>query len=391
MNYDINVKPMRGGEKRFKKLINSLFSVKNVYKRDNYAILRDVYKEISIFGFKIFKKVKRSQYERYLFEKAEQFLITDVVNDLNYVKCNFDVSDIINSNNTNDKSMVENLYKNLDDEAKNHLDKIISRNERVVKYTKDLIRRPKSYEIYTKEELEELDKSIKFKKEVQVFEDYFKWQDYILPVNWFEPSVFLYKHGIETLKNKDLIQGVIVDAGANIGDSAIVFAKNFPNNKVISFEPIKRNYNLCQKTIMLNKIDNVIIENMGLGDENKISYIKNMGTLGTGSQIMADTGSEKIEMITLDSYVKKNNIKVGLIKTDVEGFESHLLRGAQDTIRTQAPVLLISIYHNSPDFFKLKPMVEEIMKTSEHKYRYDFFQPVYNATIAECLLICEKI
>ena len=125
---------------------------------------------------------------------------------------------------------------------------------------------------------------------------------------------------------------------------------------------------------------------MGLGNEDKVSYIVSMGVLGTGSQV-ADNGSEKIKMTTLDKYVKENNIQVGLIKTDVEGFEPNLLRGAQETLRTQAPVLLISIYHNCSDFFKIKPMIEEIMKTSKYKYRYDFFQPVYNATYSILLII----
>ncbi len=388
MNYNTDNKNVVGGG--YKAFTKKLFSIKNIYKYDNYGMLQYLYKKICILGFQIYVKMKRTQYERYLFDKLQPLVMSSILNDLNYVTGNSEIQATIESDKPQDKLIVENLYKNLDEKAKNNLDKILKRNARVVNYTENLSKFPKADEIYSKEELEELQKSIQLKKEVRVLENYFQLKDYILPVNWFEPSVFLYKHGIDSINNKDLIKGAIIDAGANIGDSAIVFSKNFPNNKIISFEPIEKNYKLCQKTMMLNKVDNVIIENMGLGNEDKVSYIVSMGVLGTGSQV-ADNGSEKIKMTTLDKYVKENNIQVGLIKTDVEGFEPNLLRGAQETLRTQAPVLLISIYHNCSDFFKIKPMIEEIMKTSKYKYRYDFFQPVYNATIAECLLICERI
>ena len=65
-------------------------------------------------------------------------------------------------------------------------------------------------------------------------------------------------------------------------------------------------------------------------------------------------------MTTLDSFVDKNNIKVGLIKTDLEGFEQNFLKGSLNTIKKQKPILIISIYHNYSDFFDIKPMIEEL-------------------------------
>nr|WP_152655876.1 FkbM family methyltransferase [Brachyspira hyodysenteriae] len=53
-------------------------------------------------------------------------------------------------------------------------------------------------------------------------------------------------------------------------------------------------------------------------------------------------------------------MKVGLIKTDLEGFEQPFLRGALNTIKKQKPILIISIYHNYNDFFDIKPMIEEL-------------------------------
>ena len=65
-----------------------------------------------------------------------------------------------------------------------------------------------------------------------------------------------------------------------------------------------------------------------------------------------------IEATTLDDFVRKNNIEVGLIKVDIEGYEQHFLKGAEQTIKTQKPALLISIYHNIDDYLHIKPMIE---------------------------------
>ena len=69
---------------------------------------------------------------------------------------------------------------------------------------------------------------------------------------------------------------------------------------------------------------------------------------------------EKIEITTIDDYVEKNNIEVGLIKSDIEGAELSLLRGAINTIKQQKPVLVISIYHNTNDFFEIKKLIESL-------------------------------
>ncbi len=377
--------PGGGVKTKVKKLLKKLFSFNNTYDYDNNGNIQLIHKEFNILGLKISKKIKCSTIERCLLRRIE------ALNNSGCVLSSPEIHKIYESDNPKDKLLVRNLYNNLDETAKNNLDKILKRNARVLKYEKDLGKRPKPYEIYTKEELEELDKTLQFEKEIEVCEDYFKWQDYILPVNYFESSVFLYKHGINTLQNKNAINGAIIDAGANIGDSAIVFSKNFPTNKIISFEPVKNNFEICKKTILLNNADNVLIENIGLGDKEETSYINYSCILGIASRVSSDKGNEKVQITTLDNYVKKHNLKIGLIKTDVEGFEPNLLRGAQETIRKQAPVLLLSIYHNCNDFYQLKPMVEKIMETSEYKYRYNFFQPVYEQGIRECLLICEKI
>jgi hypothetical protein len=95
--------------------------------------------------------------------------------------------------------------------------------------------------------------------------------------------------------------------------------------------------------------------------------------------------TEKVRVDTLDNYVAAHNLDVGLIKVDVEGFEQPLLHGAVNTIKTQKPVLLISIYHSLDDFFNIKPLIE----SWNLNYEFTLVKPVNSCIMEETMLIAE--
>jgi hypothetical protein len=67
-----------------------------------------------------------------------------------------------------------------------------------------------------------------------------------------------------------------------------------------------------------------------------------------------------LEITDIDSFVRENNVNLGVIKLDVEGLESEIIRGAIESIKKYKPVLLISIYHTPEDFFHIKPFIENL-------------------------------
>lgn len=217
------------------------------------------------------------------------------------------------------------------------------------------------------------------------------YDKYILPKNHFESEVFYDKSGMNYIKNINQVKNKnIIDAGGYIGDSAIVFS-DYTDKNIYSFEPFLQNYNLMLKTIELNKKNNIIPVNMALGNENKeISIYSNSDTANSGLSVetkQSDINSfeNKVKMVTLDSYVKENNIEVGLIKTDLEGFEQPFLKGALETIKEQKPVLIISIYHNYSDFFEIKPMIENL----NLGYKFRIIKNRLNKVISENKLLAE--
>ena len=249
---------------------------------------------------------------------------------------------------------------------------------------------------YSLDELKQLDKftdeTIEFLSKITTINEYtYLYNKYILPINYFEPEIFYDKYGMDYIKNTDKIRNKnIIDAGGYIGDSAIVFS-DYTDKNIYSFEPFLQNYNLMLKTIELNKKNNIIPVNMALGNENKeISIYSNSDTANSGLSVetkQSDINSfeNKVKMVTLDSYVKENNIEVGLIKTDLEGFEQPFLKGAIETIKEQKPVLIISIYHNYSDFFEIKPMIEDLNLA----YKFRIIKNRLNKVISETKLLAE--
>lgn len=278
-----------------------------------------------------------------------------------------------------------NLLKGLDTEARENCLKILNR------FDKSFIKGVTEKDIFTTREFIEMTFAKTYlKNNVKKVDNYYQLENYKLPVNFFEASVFYYKHGIDKLKTFNRIgDKAIIDVGCCVADSCLIF-RDYTKNKIYTFEPVLENYKLAQKTIELNNLKDIVLENLALGnkeEENEIFVDKyNIG----GSTILyrgynKDFEKEKFKTTTLDKYVKENKIKVGLIKVDIEGFEPQFLEGAVETLKEQKPIILLSIYHNYHDFFKLKLFIENL----NCGYKFDFFKGEDGTMSQETLLLCE--
>ena len=289
-------------------------------------------------------------------------------------------------NDTNFYQKYLNLIKNFDNESVEIINNIVGK---ICNYND--IDEPVYFSQSQSQKIKELSEEYN-NKIIKINEELFIYDKYILPKNHFEIEVFYDKSGMDYIKNINQVKNKnIIDAGAYIGDSAILFS-DYTDKNVYSFEPFLHHYNMMLKTIELNKKNNIIPVNMALGDSNKELSLYSDGDLNMGLSIERNSKQSdinyienKVKMVTLDSYVKENNIEVGLIKTDLEGFEQPFLKGAIETIKEQKPVLIISIYHNYSDFFEIKPMIENL----NLGYKFRIIKNRLNKVIAETKLLAE--
>ena len=113
---------------------------------------------------------------------------------------------------------------------------------------------------------------------------------------------------------------IVLDIGANIGDSAIYFALNNAS-KVIALEPYQNNFEIAKKNISLNKLEqNIEIVLAGCSAKSRfINLEHDKGTQCTGLHEVK-TGI-KTPLFSLQNLVEKYEIKSGILKMDCEGCE----------------------------------------------------------------------
>ncbi len=221
---------------------------------------------------------------------------------------------------------------------------------------------------------------------------YYQYKSYTLPINHFEPSVIYYKHGIGELSEESLNKiknADIIDAGGYIGDSALVLSE-YTNKNIYSFECCTEQFNLMQKTIELNSKKNIIPVKLALGntiEKSKINIYSSacLNTIINNDNYNIQKNSEEINITTLDNFVEQNNLKVGLIKADIEGMEQNLILGSINIIRKFKPVLIISIYHSTEDFLKIKPMIDNL----NLGYVFKIYKPFDGCVINDLVLIAQ--
>lgn len=280
---------------------------------------------------------------------------------------------------------VQNLVRNLDIESKDTVFQILHRL-RLLSENK-----PISFTAWEKEEVKEYLENF-YPSKYMVSENWYYYDGYNLPIDHFELSVFWHKMGLDFLSYSDKICNKdVIDAGAYIGDSALIISE-YTNGNIYGFEAFKDNFELMQKTIEMNSLSKLQPINMGLSDkiEAKELYISDSSSCNCfdANDIYTFNESNKVivNCTTIDQFVKDNNLNIGLIKSDIEGGEQQLLEGAIDTIKTQKPTLLISIYHSLEDFFNIKKWIEDL----DLGYEFKIYRPVMqHHFISETVLIAE--
>jgi FkbM family methyltransferase len=160
-------------------------------------------------------------------------------------------------------------------------------------------------------------------------------------------------------------QDVVIDAGAWIGDFSAYAASK--GGISYAFEPVASTFKILEKTASLNK-GKIIPVQKGLSDKNSTMKIS-ISDVNSGSHSMAlkrSSKEEHISITTLDDFVKTNKIeKIDFIKSDIEGEERGLLKGASNVLQTFASKLAICTYHFPED----AKLLEEIIMDTNSKYK----------------------
>jgi len=144
---------------------------------------------------------------------------------------------------------------------------------------------------------------------------------------------------------------IAIDIGAHVGLWACDIAQKFKT--VICFEPIEEYRECLYKNLKDRKLTNVYVNDVALGERGSQVTMKveedNSGA--THIKTYDKDNGYKVQMRTLDSYGLKD---VHYIKIDAEGYEFNILKGAEWTLETNKPIVVMENKDNQSERYETR-------------------------------------
>lgn len=189
--------------------------------------------------------------------------------------------------------------------------------------------------------------------------------------NWYQYDFQTLKETIETMFfdyfDLDIVKcdenEVVVDLGAYIGDTVYQYLDTYGSDcykKIYCYEITEETFEYLNNN--LKNYPNIECFRKAVSDSSGKMYLKESRE-GASANTLKEEGDIFVEVVTIDEDIKE---PVTLIKMDIEGFEQKALLGCKKKIQQNHPKLLISVYHNHEDIWKIPKMIEEI----EPGYRF---------------------
>lgn len=134
---------------------------------------------------------------------------------------------------------------------------------------------------------------------------------------------------------------MVLDVGANVGQSAQEYLATYPNARIHSFEPVPSTFRQLTANVKDPRFTAHAIA-FGSGAATVEMHVTNdpsrsdLSAVGRKHPYVAerDLHTEQVEMNTLDAWVSSQGIdRVDLLKVDTEGHDMEVLRGASGLLR----------------------------------------------------------
>ena len=187
---------------------------------------------------------------------------------------------------------------------------------------------------------------------------------------------------MEKFLHKDHL--MVFDVGANVGQSIHSFRSHFPRCIIHSFEPSPSTFQtLCQKADGLNDIH---LWNCALGSNSgQMALLENSKSEMSSFLPLSEFVSGKVtketlvEVKTIDQFCHDENIEyIDILKSDTQGFDFEVFKGAEHTIRAQKigliyfEIIFSDMYKNLPSFAQIYDFLinRDFLLVSFYKFHY---------------------
>lgn len=142
--------------------------------------------------------------------------------------------------------------------------------------------------------------------------------------------------------------GDIVSGGGFIGDFFPALSKALAPNAILhSFEPNPISHSAALRTIALNRLTNVALANVAVGEEQavlplRVSRGKNEAMAARAKIVsgVSNSGTINVEVTTLDALIDPSRT-ISVLHLDIEGHELPALKGAANLILRCKPIIIL--------------------------------------------------
>ena len=179
---------------------------------------------------------------------------------------------------------------------------------------------------------------------------------------------------------------IIFDVGAEDGISSERYLKLFSEPIIHNFEPRPDQFEIMKSKF--NDKKNIYLNNVAVGSKAEIkifNQIKEGGRSSFLTSTVDDLSKQEqidVQVITIDEYVNKNNIKrINLLKIDTQGYEDEVLKGAQETLKLnkidiiETELILGNMYEKTLSFNEIENLI--------YPYGYKFFAIVNDQSFSK--------
>ncbi len=140
------------------------------------------------------------------------------------------------------------------------------------------------------------------------------------------------------------VPATILDLGANIGLSAIYFARFYPQSRIACVEPVPENLKLLIRNLRDNAVETDVIA-AAIDAKDGVVAIER-GAADYGHRIAAAPVSLEVASVSVPSILRRLGWdRIGLLKIDIEGHESVLLSQACEWL-ADVDALCVEYHHD---------------------------------------------
>jgi FkbM family methyltransferase len=143
---------------------------------------------------------------------------------------------------------------------------------------------------------------------------------------------------------------ILFDIGANQGQTIDKIKSIYPHSNLHSFEPSKGSFEILKERFGETK--NIVLNNVAVGAEKGSLEFNEYAWSHLSSMLKRAFTTSKIidnylvDIVSLDDYCEINKIyKINLLKTDTEGYELNVLKGASNMMNQNRIQFIVDIYN----------------------------------------------